>query len=511
MKNKLPYIGICLALLPILLFRDYTPDNELRYLSIADEALRNGTFFTFTNHGIPYADKPPLYFWLIMFGKFLFGKHYMLFLSAISLIPALVIVHTMNSWIKKTSKEIRLTAGLLLLSCGLFLGMTIILRMDMLMCMFITLALHTFYKALTEQDSRQRNAALFPIYVFFAIFSKGPIGLLMPLLCTIAFLVLTKRTHTIGQYWGIKTWGILLIGCLIWFICVYAEGGTSYLNNLLLHQTVDRAVNSFHHKQPFYYYFISMWYSMFPWSIMIIGIIVTAIWKKKVNSELQRFFLTVVITTLILLSLISSKIDVYLLPIFPFVVYLTISLFQTKWNHWLALSIAIPSCVFILAMPTLFYLTNQPDTHYLGHTLFYVATCILSITGAYSLYTLYHKKLIIKAIWQLVIGLFCAIFIGGWAIPKVNAELGYGELCQKAIKVANEKHLSSYSVYDISRPENMDVYLQKNIHIVTIEDINSGKIGNTVLMIPTKNVKLLKTTILKNEAYTVGIYSIITL
>ena len=84
MKNKLPYIGICLALLPILLFRDYTPDNELRYLSIADEALRNGTFFTFTNHGIPYADKPPLYFWLIMFGKFLFGKHYMLFLSAIS-------------------------------------------------------------------------------------------------------------------------------------------------------------------------------------------------------------------------------------------------------------------------------------------------------------------------------------------------------------------------------------------------------------------------------------------
>ena len=60
------YILFCMALLPILFLRDFTPLNELRYLSIADEALRNHTFFTFTNHGEPYADKPPLYFWFVM-------------------------------------------------------------------------------------------------------------------------------------------------------------------------------------------------------------------------------------------------------------------------------------------------------------------------------------------------------------------------------------------------------------------------------------------------------------
>ena len=47
-NNNLYYFLIVLvALLPVMIFRDFTPSNELRYLSIADEAIRNITFFTF--------------------------------------------------------------------------------------------------------------------------------------------------------------------------------------------------------------------------------------------------------------------------------------------------------------------------------------------------------------------------------------------------------------------------------------------------------------------------------
>ena len=92
MKSKfLPFL-LLLAVLPVLIFRDYTPSNELRYLSIVDEALRNGDIFTFTNHGIQYADKPPLYFWILMLGKWLLGNHAMWFASLFSFIPALVIM-----------------------------------------------------------------------------------------------------------------------------------------------------------------------------------------------------------------------------------------------------------------------------------------------------------------------------------------------------------------------------------------------------------------------------------
>ena len=58
------FIFICL--IPISALRDFTPANELRYISIADEAIRNGHWFMLTNNGEPYSDKPPFYFWLLM-------------------------------------------------------------------------------------------------------------------------------------------------------------------------------------------------------------------------------------------------------------------------------------------------------------------------------------------------------------------------------------------------------------------------------------------------------------
>ena len=337
---------ILLVVLPVILLRDFTPANELRYLSIANEALHNGHFFAFTNHGLLYADKPPLYFWIIMFGKWLLGNHYMWFLSLSSVIPALVIVQIMDKW---TMREIggsgRFIAKLMLMSSGLFLGLSVTLRMDMIMCMFIVLSLYTFYK-IFKRINNKWDPFLFPFYIFMAVFSKGPVGLLIPLFATIVFLFFKKRTGTIGLYWGWKTWIILLTACLIWFVGVYLEGGRAYLSNLLFHQTIDRSINSFHHKEPFYYYFISFWYSLAPWSLLVVGVIFTAVKSHNIKTDLERFFLAIIVVTFIALSCISSKLAVYLIPIFPFFIYLTVLILQRlKWNRWLALTIGLPASI----------------------------------------------------------------------------------------------------------------------------------------------------------------------
>lgn len=96
--NNAYYLLVFLMLLPMMIWRDFTPANELRYLSIADEALQNGILFSFYNHGIMYADKPPLYLWIVMLGKLIFGSHQMWFLSLFSLLPAFVIQVIMDKW-----------------------------------------------------------------------------------------------------------------------------------------------------------------------------------------------------------------------------------------------------------------------------------------------------------------------------------------------------------------------------------------------------------------------------
>lgn len=515
MKSKfLLSVLLLLAVLPVLIFRDYTPSNELRYLSIIDEAFRSGNIWTFTNQGLPYADKPPLYFWILMLGKWLLGSHSMWFGALFSFVPALVIMGVMDKWVSgDTPAANRFTGRLMMMSCGLFLGLAVILRMDMLMCMFIVLSLRTFYKMLKGEGSAGWNAFLFPFYVFMAVLSKGPVGILVPLLSTLVFLWITGRLRTFGRYWGWKTWGILLTGCVIWFCGVYFEGGPEYLHNLLFNQTVNRAVNSFHHDAPFYYYFTSVWYSLAPWSLLLIGIIIAAACRKLIRTDLERFFMVVLLTTFAMLSCISSKIAVYLAPAFPFFVYLPVLLLSRfKWNHWMALAVALPAVVFCLAAPGLVVLGGMEATAFLGQPLFYAAGGVLTVSGVVSLFFLYREKSLNKAVNTIAIGLFLAIFVGGWSLPAINNRMGFADLCRKAEWVAKEKNLSGYITFDIRRPESMDVFVGKDVQNVSVTELLTNDYSGNVLMMPADAVTkgpLVQAFVEGKETYEEGPYLIV--
>ena len=527
------YIGLCVALLPVLLLRDFTPDNELRYLSIADEALRNNTFFTFTNHGVPYADKPPLYLWFVMLGKWLFGSHQMWFLSLFSLVPALVTMHVMDRWTGRSlNSEGHATARLMLLTCALFVGMAVTLRMDMLMCMFIVLALRSFFRLYSAQPENARTAAcgvaggmagaavsaeaaarekwLFPIYVFMAVFSKGPIGILVPLLAPTVFLIYKRRLRQFGRYWGWRTWAILIVLCAGWFGAVYAEGGNEYLDNLLFHQTLDRAVNAFHHERPFYFYAISVWYSIAPWSLAVIGLIVAAACKKLITTDLQQFFVTIMLTTFVMLSCISSKVHIYLLPAFPFMVY-TGMMFMPAFSRtkWLKLTIAIPSAAIAASLPALAVIANGKDTSWLGLPAFYAAAAILSASGIYAIISLYGKRGgADKAVRTIAVGMLAAVFAGGWALPQVKEQIGYGALCEKALEVSQATGTTDFCTWNIKRSENMDVYLHRDVEIIPKEETPKAEAGRTkVLMTRTRDASTFKGC----KTYTVGKYAVIVL
>lgn len=490
------YLFIFIALFPVILLRDFTPSNELRYLSIADEALRNGQFFAFTNHGIPYADKPPLYLWIVMLGKILFGSHQMWFLSLFSLIPAFGCTMIMNQWTKEELRpsEQRL-ATCLLLSCAMFLGTAVVLRMDMLMCLFILLALRSFYRMVKDEHYlKSKRALLFPLYMFLALFTKGPLGVLIPLVSAYIFLVITGRIRKAAHFTGgWKTWAILLGGCFIWFGMVYIDGGSDYLDNLLFHQTVGRAVNAFHHKRAFYFYLYSVWYDMLPWSLLSIGLILTALWRRWLTTDLEKLFLTVICCTFVMLSLISSKLDVYLIPTYPFIIYSgIIYLKRIRFNRWTCAALAIPALIFIVALPLFCLFVRQPSGTFLQHGWFYGATAILTCTGLYVFYTLFYRHDITRSSRAMATGLFLALFIGGWGLPSINSRIGYRDLCAKAIETAKTRHLIRFYTWRMYRPENMDVFLHTDVHILPENKSVPGELNHCILLTPAKEIVLIQ-------------------
>ncbi|MCH5240063.1 MAG: dolichyl-phosphate-mannose--protein mannosyltransferase [Muribaculaceae bacterium] len=506
------YIFYIIALIPIFVFRDYTPDNELRYLSIIDEALENHTYFAFTNHSIPYADKPPLFFWGMMALKSVSGGHYFLLYSILVVLPAILIARIFDRWtadIIPTDCRI-VSQGMLLLS-GLFIASTLVLRMDMLMCLFIVLAFYEFWKI--KLNPRNNLAKCwFPVFIFLAVFTKGPYGFLIPFVCILIYVLICRNLRLFGRAWGWRCWVILIPLFALWFSMVYLEGGPEYLNNLLFHQTMDRAVNSFHHARPFYYYLISLLYCLIPWTLAIIGLIITGLIRRRFTESLQTFFIVVSVTTLILLSCVSSKIQIYLLPAIPFMIYsAAVSFPRYQKEASVKSGLAVIAVIFLLVLPAYAIAKHSGVLPFEDSVWCWLVAITFTLSGGISLFFIFQKRArrpFNNGSMAIIYGMLAAIFFAGFAVPEFNDYIGYKNLADKIKEVEETTGITSIKCLDVRRPENLDVYLHRKVEIIENEANNNdfknyGK-SPFILVTDKKNCSEIDS----REIFTVGKYSV---
>ena len=469
---------ILLLLTPLMAMRDVTPANELRYLSIVDEAMEDGHLFAFYNQGNIYADKPPLYFWMMMLCRLIFGQHCIFALSMLSMLPMFGIILVMDKWMRdelksKWTSERSTSAALMLATCGLFMGLSIFLRMDMLMCLFIVLSLYVFYRIYTGQGNIRQQQWLLPVYVFLALFSKGPVGLLVPPLTILVFLIVEHKLKTIGKYLGWRFWLVLLVLTAIWFTGVWLDGGMEYLDNLVFHQTVDRAVNAFHHKEPFWYYFGCIWYLMMPYALLLIPVFIASLVDRGGRGSAEQLFIVTITVTVLMLSCFSSKLGIYLTPIFPFMVYiLQLYLDRNPWCKWMNWMLVVPALMLVvvglsaICLPTLSrfigpvseLLDKYPFINglpvYLGGAAL-LAGMVIAIVKLFS--GKYNSSVIAIGTSLLLIVFFCS-----FQIKEINPWIGYRSICTCMNELDPEGKAKVHTLH-VNRSENIDVYLGHDV------------------------------------------------
>lgn len=485
------YVVFFIVVAPVLLLRDFTPDNELRYLSIADEALRNHSFFAFSNHGIPYADKPPLYLWIVMALRQLLGSHQMWALGLVSLLPALATVYTMDRWVAETLDDgARRCGRWLLLTSAFFLGAALTVRMDMLMCWFIVLSLRSFWHIYSRDAHYRRSRWTFGLFVFLALFTKGPLGVLIPLCSTVAFLAVRRQWSRLAEVWGWHTWTVLLAGCALWFGAVWTDGGSAYLDNLLFHQTLDRAVHAFHHNRPCYYYLVCLWYCVAPWSLLAVLSMGLLLKQKGSTSDLQLFFPLVALVILLLLSAISGKLQIYMLPAIPFMAYSAaycLPAFPRSWH--VRLCLALPAFVLVASLPVLLTVgRNTPFSAFLFHPAVVCAAAMLSLGGIAALLALLAgpgQRSSYKSVEYMAKAVMAAVFVASLVLPKVNPLTGYGPLCNVAKDVARQEGLHAFLALDLKNAADMDAYLSAPVTTLA-SGSEAGKVlkDKVLLMMP---------------------------
>ena len=466
-----------LSLSPFMALRDVTPANELRYLSIVDEALRDGHFFAFYNHGIPYADKPPLYFWMLMLCRLLFGRHCIYVLSLLfSFVPSAVITLVMDRWVYASRKETkerkavsreRATLALMLCSTVYWLGLGIFLRMDMLMTMFIVLALFAWHRDKPWQ---------FALFTFLALFTKGPVGILMPPLALLVYRISYRDPRRrLLRFLGWRF--LLLVGgaCAIWFTGAWLEGGTDYLHNLLFHQTVDRTLHATHHQEPFWFYLVQVWPVTLPWCLLTLPACVASLCRRgetraprASDGRSEKLFRCAFFATLVMLSCSSSKLPVYLLPVVPFTVYLLpLYVRRTGWRRWMDLTLSAAAVLFALAgvavalLPLLHGRIPELQRYdFLAHPTLYAAGVLLLAGGVLTPVQAFRGGKGVLCARPLALAILFFFLALAPVLPQANEFLGYRALCRDIPEG------TKVYVRGLNRPENMDVFLGRDITVL---------------------------------------------
>lgn len=320
-------IGLVLLLTfqEMLFPRDFWFSDEVRHADIYMNMLQ-GDWLALTLNGLPYPDKPPLYFWFLNALDMLPGLNMpQLFFVGIALSTMLFVALT---WLFARAlgfdKRVAFASGLLLLSTFYFIGLTHYPRMDMLFSSVILAAFLCFYKGWVKQSA--------PVWLTFAFLltglaclMKGPFGLALPLVASIFFLLLRGTPGRLNGKDGVMGFALMLLMLMAWICALYFTGNGEYLATIFQGQIWGRAVEASQHPQAWWYYLVALPLVLLPWVFLIFyvnpwqalkGIPAAFKARKEAGTASGALWLWVlIITGFVALTFVSSKIAVYLLPL----------------------------------------------------------------------------------------------------------------------------------------------------------------------------------------------------
>ena len=311
----------------MLLLRPALPVDETRYLAVAWEMWwRDSIAVPYLNGGY-YDGKPPLFFWLMQLGWWVFGVNewWPRLLAPLFGLGALLLVRAIAGrlWPNHAARE---TAPLILLGSFYWAVFCASTMFDMLLGFFALLSVYAVIRAWQDGDSRYFILA--GLALGGGLLAKGPVVFLPAL-----FIVLSAPWWAAQSRMERLTWrrwffgalgaaGISVLVALAWLIPMALGSDMAYLKNMTVHQTAGYVTESFSHRRPIWWYLTVLPFLLFPWSFWPRAWLALGAVKTMSGDPGMRLCVVWAVTVLIVFSLISGKQAHYPLLMFPAVALL---------------------------------------------------------------------------------------------------------------------------------------------------------------------------------------------
>ncbi|MDA7742154.1 glycosyltransferase family 39 protein [Francisellaceae bacterium] len=297
--------------------------DEGRYPEIAREMLTSGNWTTPTINGVPFLDKPIMYYWLEAFSMKLFGVHAFSIRLPMALFGALGVPIMYCFGRKFYNRRTGLLAAGILASAPLYFLAGHYANMDLEVATFLWISAFLFILGLQHPwKSKQRRWILYLAYAVAggAALTKGMMGFVFPAMMVGLWVILTNNWRTIRELHLPEGVIIFLIITVPWVWAVQLQN-PDFLYYFFYYQQVDRFVGAgFNNALGPWFYFAVVFVAILPWSIIMLCRLNKGrllLWKNRHKDPVTLMILLWVVSIFIFFSIPASKIVGYILPIIP--------------------------------------------------------------------------------------------------------------------------------------------------------------------------------------------------
>lgn len=248
--------------------------DEGRYVGIAWGMLTSGHWLVPQLDGLPYFHKPPLFYWITAASLALFGHHEgaarvaPLFGAALG--TTALYLFARRWWSESAA---RLTLVALVTQPLVFVGAQFA-NLDMLVAGCIAATICAFaHAALLLAAGRDARAFIAAGYLFTAlgVLAKGLVGIVLPGLVLVAWLLLQRRPRLIVSllWWP----GILLFLAVAgpWFVLMQRAFPAFSHYFFYVQHFARYAEGGFNNQQPWYFYLVVLGGLALPWSAWLVA------------------------------------------------------------------------------------------------------------------------------------------------------------------------------------------------------------------------------------------------
>jgi 4-amino-4-deoxy-L-arabinose transferase-like glycosyltransferase len=318
-------------------------DADALHAEAAREILVTHDWVTLHVDGIRYLEKAPLLYWSTAASFRIFGEH--LWSARLPLaLYALALFFVVFVFGRRlfASPQAGFYAAISLLTASGIFGFTRILLPDVILCLWLTLAILFFWNSLEESTPSLASAIGFAVCCALGMLTKGLVGVVFPLVIMLVYLFFTRNLRHILRWHPAVGSLVFLIITAPWHILAALRNPTIgnpagalptqgnvhgflwfYFMNEQVRRYLDRRIPHDYDSVPLLLFWILLFAFIAPWCIFAVKALARLRWTQVFRrgdldpGQHVLLLLTIWAAVVMLFFSCSARQEYYLLPALP--------------------------------------------------------------------------------------------------------------------------------------------------------------------------------------------------